>query len=256
MEPVGVSRKWAVILASQRKGRAEPLRLTISIEENLETHQAEVGDGCGDKCGKTHIFLSGGGQTDIFGLIVSDESFNTITVNTFNPPSGGGNDVALGDGGNTYDGALYVLPDDAAGGWIAPTVVIGYDIGTDGTLWELDSGNGQNLDFTLNLSLVDLGVFFDDVTTLDIGGNFEGGQSNNEDNTIFLTANDVLEMGGTAESLTIRGDSGDNVNLVDQDGVGTGDTWAQSGNTWTFGVMASVDIIDAAVVANVDPLTV
>ncbi len=200
--------------------------------------------------------LSGGGQTDIFGLIVSDESFNTITVNTFNPPSGDVNDVALGDGGNTYDGALYVLLDDGSGGWIAPTGPIGYDISTDGTLWELDSAFGQTDDFTLNLSLVDLGFFFDDVTTLDISGNFEGGQPNNEANTIFLTADDVLDMGGTTESLTIQGDSGDTVNLVDQDGLGTGDTWAQNGNTWTFGVIASVDIIDAAVVVNVDPLTV
>ncbi len=199
--------------------------------------------------------LSGGGQTDIFGLIVSDESFNTITVNTFNPPSGDVNDVALGDGGNTYDGALYVLLDDGSGGWIAPTGPIGYDISTDGTLWELDSAFGQTDDFTLNLSLVDLGFFFDDVTTLDISGNFEGGQPNNEANTIFLTADDVLDMGGTTESLTIQGDSGDTVNLVDQDGLGTGDTWAQNGNTWTFGVIASVDIIDAAVVVNVDPLT-
>ena len=200
--------------------------------------------------------LSGGGQTDIFGLIVADESFNTITVNTFNPPSGDVNDVALGDGGNTYDGALYVLLDDGSGGWIAPTGPIGYDISTDGTLWELDSAFGQTDDFTLNLSLVDLGFFFDDVTTLDISGNFEGGQPNNEANTIFLTADDVLDMGGTTESLTIQGDSGDTVNLVDQDGLGTGDTWAQNGNTWTFGVIASVDIIDAAVVVNVDPLTV
>ena len=200
--------------------------------------------------------LSGGGQTDIFGLIVADESFNTITVNTFNPPSGDVNDVALGDGGNTYDGALYVLLDDGSGGWIAPTGPIGYDISTDGTLWELDSAFGQTDDFTLTLSLVDLGFFFDDVTTLDISGNFEGGQPNNEANTIFLTADDVLDMGGTTESLTIQGDSGDTVNLVDQDGLGTGDTWAQNGNTWTFGVIASVDIIDAAVVVNVDPLTV
>ncbi len=58
MEPVGVSQKLALMPAGHTKGRAEPLRPTISIQENLETHQAEVGDGCGDKCGKTHIFLA------------------------------------------------------------------------------------------------------------------------------------------------------------------------------------------------------
>ena len=171
--------------------------------------------------------LSGGGQTDIFGLIVFDESFNTITVNAFNPPAGDINDVALDDGGAKFDGALYVILDDGAGGWIAPTGPIGYDLSTDGTLWELDSGNsGPSVDFTLNLSLVDLDLFFGAVTTLDISGNFESGNSNNEDNTIFLTANDVLEM---TDGMTILGDApgnnslGETVNLVDPDG---GDAFA------------------------------
>ncbi len=64
MEPVGVSRKLALMPAGHVNVGAGTLRAVgavrpaISIQENLETHQAEVGDGCGDKCGKTHIFLA------------------------------------------------------------------------------------------------------------------------------------------------------------------------------------------------------
>ncbi len=58
MEPVGVSRRLALISAGHAMGIAEPLLSAITIQENIETHKVEVGDGCGDKCGKTHIFLA------------------------------------------------------------------------------------------------------------------------------------------------------------------------------------------------------
>ncbi len=58
MEPVGVSRKLALMPAGHTNGRAEPLRSAISISEILQIHHAAVADGCGEKCGKTHIFLA------------------------------------------------------------------------------------------------------------------------------------------------------------------------------------------------------
>ncbi len=62
MEPVGVSRKLALMPAGYAKGRAEPLRSAISIRENLEIRHAEI-DARADgekshKCRKTHIFAA------------------------------------------------------------------------------------------------------------------------------------------------------------------------------------------------------
>ena len=62
MEPVGVSRKLALMPASHTKGGESPLRSAISIPENLEFRHAEI-DAKADgekshKCGKTHIFAA------------------------------------------------------------------------------------------------------------------------------------------------------------------------------------------------------
>ncbi len=62
MEPVGVSRKLALMPAGHAKGRVEPLRLATSIRKILEIHHAEV-DARADgekshKCEKTHIFAA------------------------------------------------------------------------------------------------------------------------------------------------------------------------------------------------------
>ena len=64
MEPVGVSRKWTVILASHTEGGESLLRSSgalhpiISILANPDIRHAGVADGRGDKCGKTHIFAA------------------------------------------------------------------------------------------------------------------------------------------------------------------------------------------------------
>ena len=42
MEPVGVSRKLALMPAGHTNGRAEPLRSAISIPENLEFRHAKT----------------------------------------------------------------------------------------------------------------------------------------------------------------------------------------------------------------------
>ena len=60
MEPVGVIRKWAVILASHTEGGESLLRSSgalhpiISILGNPDIRHA-VTDARGKKCGKTHI---------------------------------------------------------------------------------------------------------------------------------------------------------------------------------------------------------
>ena len=62
MEPIGVSRKLALMPAGHVKGGAGPLRSAISIRKNLEIRHAEI-DARADgekshKCGKTHIFAA------------------------------------------------------------------------------------------------------------------------------------------------------------------------------------------------------
>ena len=62
MEPVGVSRKLALMPAGHGNGGAEPLRPAISIHENFDFRHAEI-DARADgekihKCGKTHIFAA------------------------------------------------------------------------------------------------------------------------------------------------------------------------------------------------------
>ena len=62
MEPVGVSRKLALMPAGHAKGRAEPLRPATSIRKYLEIRHAEI-DARADgekihECGKTHIFAA------------------------------------------------------------------------------------------------------------------------------------------------------------------------------------------------------
>ncbi len=62
MEPVGVSRKLALMPASHAMGGAGTLRPATSIRKNLEIRHAEI-DARADgekshKCGKTHIFAA------------------------------------------------------------------------------------------------------------------------------------------------------------------------------------------------------
>ncbi len=62
MEPVGVSRKLALMPAGHAKGGESLLRSAISILGNLDIRHAEI-DARADgekshKCGKTHIFAA------------------------------------------------------------------------------------------------------------------------------------------------------------------------------------------------------
>ena len=60
MEPVGFSRKLALMPAGHGKGGAGTLRPAISIHEIIRTLYPEAGRGGkkSHKCGKTHIFLA------------------------------------------------------------------------------------------------------------------------------------------------------------------------------------------------------
>ncbi len=68
MEPVGVSRKLALMPAGHTNGGVDPLRVSgavreaISIRENIEFHHENVADGYGDKCGKLTPFRNEPGQ--------------------------------------------------------------------------------------------------------------------------------------------------------------------------------------------------
>ena len=63
MEPKGVVRELGLMPAGHGNGGASPSRAAgallsaVSIRKDQSTHHAAVADGCGKKCGKTHIFL-------------------------------------------------------------------------------------------------------------------------------------------------------------------------------------------------------
>jgi len=100
---------------------------------------------------------------------------------------------------------------------------IGYEVDANQVL-SLDTETNAS-DFILDFSELSLNGgqdLFGDVQTIDISGKGTG-----EDNTIYISAQDVLDLGdGIDTTMTITGDAGDEVNLVDLDGDGTGGTWS------------------------------
>lgn len=103
---------------------------------------------------------------------------------------------------------------------------------------ELSLNGGENL-------------FGDTVDTIDISGKGTG-----EDNVIYLSAQDVLELGEAGDNIIdLIGDQGDVVNLVDQDGAGSG-TWQQTAsNASTTTYTYSDGVTDYAVVVVENDLT-
>ena len=204
-------------------------------------------------------YVSGGNSINITGLILTDKGVPIFTVNPFDNDND--LDFRIGVQSNDYDGGIYILEGDGTDHTVVPPV--GYDF--DGTTLQLETIAPGNNDFDLNLSDLVVNTFADPdgnpatddgVATIDISGNFTGGQPNNEDNTLTLTANDVLDMNSPSETLTILGGPDDVVNLVDQDGAG-GDAWTVATDTptgfdtWTFGTTIATVIVDDDVTVNV-----
>ena len=129
---------------------------------------------------------------------------------------------------------------------------IGYEV--LGGVLTLDTET-QTADFILDFSELSINGgqdLFGDVETINISGKGLG-----EDNTIYISAQDILDLGTAGDSsITITGDVEDVVNLVDLDnGLGAG-TWTQVGATETYtytgGAVDATAIIDSALTVNLN----
>jgi hypothetical protein len=183
-------------------------------------------------------YKSGGANVDIREFTLIDEFGNTVFTLL---ASGGSNDIKLDDGTSqsAYDGAIFIVNGDGAEFAVADP--IGYDLldtdllnGTD--LLVLDSSNAGQHDFTLDLGLLVLENDkegtpdfdddpFGDVETIDISG----AEDNSEDNTIILNVEDVLDITGDDNILTIIGDAPTSDNDTDGgDTVKLEGTWSEA----------------------------
>ncbi len=126
---------------------------------------------------------------------------------------------------------------------------IGYEVLNQNLVLDTESNTGSFiLDFS-ELSLNGGEDLFGDVESIDIDG-----KGLAEDNTIYLSAEDIIDLGtGGDNSIIINGATGDTVNLVDVDGGGSGtwDTGTDTGNGTTLytysggGVTATAEIDNA-----------
>ncbi|KEA62986.1 T1SS secreted agglutinin RTX [Marinobacterium lacunae] len=162
-------------------------------------------------------------------LSVSDQHGNVLDIFAGNAK------LETGDtGSNTnFDGYIFnvTIGDNYASDPTDYSVSdpIGYEV-LNGVL-SLDT-ESNNSEFVLDFSELSLNggenLFGDSVETIDISGKGTG-----EDNVVYLSATDVLELGDVGDNIiNLIGDVDDVVNLVDQDGAGAG-TWTQTASDAT-----------------------
>ena len=152
-------------------------------------------------------------------------TIKTITEDT-NPSGGLEPDLVDNSRVGVFD--FYVRVGDEFDGFL-DTKSTGIEVGfrITGPSLILDSANGQDLDFSVNFSqLLSSPVIHNqlsDIDKIDISGNID----TQENNQISLSAQDVLDFNqqDPLQSLNIEGNVGDQVNLIDQDGVGLG-SWS------------------------------
>ncbi|MEY3382008.1 MAG: hypothetical protein RL468_2606 [Pseudomonadota bacterium] len=144
----------------------------------------------------------------------------------------GSDNVTLQDGETTnYDGVLYNVTVDSNG---IPTAAsaIGYDVNTatDGSKVLVFDSVKNSVDFSLDMGQLPLdGVqdMFGKVKTINMSG------GNNEDNTLKISAQDVLDIDPTGGTLYINGDQGDKVVLAEHwNPGGTGTSVTTNGITY------------------------
>jgi len=165
-----------------------------------------------------------------------------------------------GPGGNTNpDGYIFNVTIGEAFGSdptdYSVSEAIGYEVLND--VLTLDTETNTN-EFVLDFSELSINGgqdLFGNVETVDISG-----KGTSEDNTIFISAQDVLDLGtGGDNTITITGDVGDVVNLVDLDNGSGAGTWAQVGATETYtytgGTVDATAIIDNALTVNLNTTT-
>ncbi len=193
--------------------------------------------------------ISGSAHLNFTDFSITDKFGNTVTLNA----GGGSDNVTLtGDEGSSYDGVVYIVSVDGGGNTSVSTPV-GYDINSVGgdDVLVLGTPTGQ-LDFSLDMDDLPIGTAMNDI---DLFGN-DGdaidrisisGVGTQEDNTLTLSAQDVLDLVDNDDyNLWISGDAGDAVILSDAASWTQGATnvAGPDGNTYT----AYTATIDATLV--------
>ena len=215
-------------------------------------------------------YIQGSGQFNLTDLnLVDDQGASVFDLQ----PSG--NVQFSGNIGSGTDFATYLLTPNGAGGLAISNPILGdlQDSDSDGINGVSLNSRSSNTSFDLDLGVLELtnsatsdptGASSDlvgQIERIDIRG------SSNEDNTLTLSAEDVVnvtnnELFGDADpasfTLEITGNAGDGVNLADTDGLGAGTDWvagATSGGftTWSYGTVdvkldtdLSVQVVDVA----------
>ncbi len=159
-------------------------------------------------------YISGSAHLNFTNFSITDKYGNTITLNG----AGGSDNVTLtGDEGSSYDGVVYVVTVDG-GGNTTVSKPIGYDINTAANgddVLALSTPNGQ-LDFSLDMGHLPIGT---DANDINLFGEIDriniSGSGTQEDNTLMLSGQDVLDLVDGDHTLWISGDAGDSLVLAD-----------------------------------------
>jgi len=203
---------------------------TQQPEEGQQAIALEFTDDVVFAAGRTYTIVmehtSGSAHTKVTDLTLVDKFGNEILLNGVT----GNDDVTLTEGDDaSYDGVIYTVHIDSGGISVGYTVepVVGYDVTADQTLYIENPLSGQN-DVALDFGELDINGtndLFGHIQTIDISGS-----GLREDNSISLSAQDVIELGDGVSDVTINivGDTADTVNLIDQDAAG-GAAWLSDG---------------------------
>ncbi len=226
----------------------------------------------GDRHSLTVDFAGGSGTINLDGSDLAAGLGAQIGADLDLVVPGGDTNVTLGWTGTVHEGALYRLgpTSDPADKALTVGVPIGYLFLDDqgqvaGTAPETTLQLDAVANDGFNLDLGDLTVArFTGAAleTIDISGNPLSGDPTAENNSLTLSAQDLLDFAGDpngSDDLTILGNDGDRVTLVVQDADGTGQ-WQQGASdgsltTYSYvdatGLVASLRIDDEVTVTGV-----
>ena len=168
--------------------------------------------------------VSGSAHTNITDFFITDNTGKQVVLNG----KGGNDNTTLTEGeDSSHDGVIYTITVAQGSGNITVSAPVGYDVNTDmnnnKTLVldsALSSNDGFILDFT-DLPTAGVQNLFGSLKYLDIAGD-----GIREDNTVALTAQDVLDLGvvsATNTTLFVKGEVDDKVNVIGSE------TWTNIG---------------------------
>ena len=196
--------------------------------------------------------ISGSAHVNVTDFSITDSSGNVVTLNG----TGGNNNTTLigtpsgvDDETTSYDGVIYNIIGATNPANIQVSNPIGYDVNTENfngnansKVLVLDSVLGNKEDFSLDFSDLPLNGsgqtdLFGVVDKINISGN--GGT--NEDNTVTLTAQDVLDLGsGGNHTVFITGDVQDKVQINGMTASGTDTVGGVTFNVYTATISGTV----------------